>query len=235
MKKRTWSVARYRMSWASIVPIIWLLGGCYPTVAYSPGRQLPEFPWPPPHASAFQVVPRNLLIRQEPSTLGDIVKHLEDALNSNGYTELSYFAVPRGVAIVTQMEEINEDGTSKQLPDRWAAEVPVRISLSALIRSLFQAKPGRFRIITFIATSVPFAQDTAIVSRDEATDWLSRGANVLPPELSKRSYSSDYNTTAVIYEFEKPTRDQAAVLAIQGSLTGMTHLEKAGILPALRR
>ena len=197
--------------------------------------QIPEFPWPPPHPSARHLIPRNLVVSHVPATLAGVAARLENALDSNGYTEKSYYAVPHGFALVTRLELFNEDGTSTQPPDRWSAEIPRRpyFSLSTVIDALFSANPGRYRVIVFIVSSHPFTASADTVTKDAAEVWLDGGMNVLPQEIGRRAYSMDFHTTALIYEFRQLNRDQAAQLRAPSSLTGKTHLEKAGILHSL--
>ena len=63
----------------------------------------------------------------------------------------------------------------------------------------------------------------------EATEWLNSGALSLPRSLAERAYSSEYYTTALIYEFERGAQDQSVALKIPSDLLGKTHLERAGI------
>ncbi|MBV8774528.1 MAG: TonB family protein [Deltaproteobacteria bacterium] len=73
-----------------------------------------DFPWPPPKASARVVLPGRLFQESNQQLpLRAIDLKLSTALESAGYLERSYFAVPDGFALVTRLEQIDIDGTPK--------------------------------------------------------------------------------------------------------------------------
>jgi hypothetical protein len=203
----------------------------------SPERTIPEFPWPPPEASAREIIPNQLLLKpdaQKPC-LSDVDEKLHAAFRSCGYSEISYFSVPAGFAMVSRLEQINDNGTPKEIPDRWAKDVlPVdSISLRKILRALFTANPGYYRLIVFIVTPTPFSDVGAKVSREETETWLHRGLNVLPPSIGKIAYTKETACTALIYEFEQPAAGKQAVIKLPGRLTGEIHLRKNNLLQAL--
>ena len=75
--------------------------------ATGPPARIPQFPWPPPWASATEVIPREMLEAEHDSTrLRDVDRAITEALEQNGYYESSYYAVPAGFALVTKIEQI---------------------------------------------------------------------------------------------------------------------------------
>ncbi len=85
---------------------------------------LPEFPWPPPAASASYVLPDKLLASYH--TVGDVVGAILGALERSGYVERSFFRTEAGgVALVTRLERINDDGTPYSETGRWPGGPPV--------------------------------------------------------------------------------------------------------------
>jgi hypothetical protein len=200
---------------------------------------IPEFPWPPPEASAREIIPNQLLLKVEAqkSYLSDVDEKLRAAFRSCGYSEISYFSVPAGFAMVSRLEQINDDGTPKEIPDRWAKDVlPVdSFSLREILRALFTANPGYYRLIVFIVTPTPFSDVGAKVTREEAETWLHRGLNVLPPSIGKIEYTKETACTALIYEFEQPAAGKQAEIKLPGRLTGEIHLRKNNLLQALGR
>jgi hypothetical protein len=197
---------------------------------------IPQFPWPPPRASATAAL-SCARIAQGPGqhNLADIDTRLSEALESNGYTEKSYFSVPAGFAMVTRIEQTEEDGTSKAPPVRWSVDVGAlqEFSLNAYLRALFKANPGFYRLIVFVVTSKPFAQKKTGVERDEAMSWLAEGANTLPSSIGNLPLTGRHSCTALIYEFEQPGAGKAAALKQPGRLPGRTHLEKAKLWNAM--
>jgi len=201
--------------------------------------KIPHFPWPPPEASARQRIPSDRLRGTDPkiSLLG-VARRLEAAFDQAGYGEIAYYFVPKGFAIVSRLEQIRQDGTPLDGPDRWSREIapPPVYSLRAYIEALFSANPGHFRVVVFIVTSEPFAEDIKTdVTRDEALKWLARGTNKLPKEYDNVVFDDSYDCSALIYEFEKPNRDDPAFLDNPSALPAQTHLEKSRLWSALAR
>lgn len=192
----------------------------------------PEFPWPPPRASAFHNIPNNLLLTQDMTfTLGDIASKLEDALQYVGYTENTYLSVPDGFALVTRLEQINRNGTSKAISERYSIGVRslTKFSLGQYINALFNAREGFYRVIVFIVTPYPFSQAEQTVSREQADEWLRSGVNKLPFKIARIPYANNYSCTALIYEFVQKGMAEKPALKIPSRLTGKQHLEKARI------
>lgn len=191
---------------------------------------IPQFPWPPPRASATASLACGKIAHGPGQhRLEDIDTGLSEALDANGYTEKSYFSVPAGFAMVTRLEQTEKDGTAKALPARWAVDVgPLEeFSLSAYLRALFTANPGFYRLIVFVVTSKPFSQTKTGVEREEAMTWLSEGANRLPSSIGDLPLTNRHSCSALIYEFEQPEPRKPAALKQPGRLTGRIHLEKA--------
>ena len=64
-------------------------------------QQSRQFPWPPPAASAFYVLPDSWFAGLP--TLGEVISAIVPALERNGYVERSFFGVEgNGVALVTR-------------------------------------------------------------------------------------------------------------------------------------
>ena len=197
---------------------------------------VPEFPWPPPKASASDMIPRELLVGNVTHpTLATVVQAIESALQEAGYGEKSYYSVPGGFAMASRIEQINQDGTAKGPADRWSLEVPPmrKFSFSAYLTALFTARPGYYRVIVFVVTSHPFSQADAKVTSEEAQVWVSSGLNALPEDIASRDYSSAHNCTALIYEFKQIGKHTK--LMDPSQLTGKTHLNKAGLMAAFAK
>jgi hypothetical protein len=197
--------------------------------------ELPQFPWPPPTASAFLKIPNSLLVRQDTiSTFGDCANRMETALSGAGYTQISYYAVPDGFAMVTQLEQIDDEGIPKE-PGRWSMEYqPIRkFSLRHIIESLFTARKGLWRVTVFIVTSHDFKQKDVEITLYEAEEWLEDGMIRLPPYIAQIRYSDNHFCTALVYEFEKTEPDQDAEHKLPSEITGKQHLERGGIWKGL--
>ena len=127
---------------------------------------------------------------------------------------------------------INDDGTPAPAAARWALKLPPDGAVSeaiAFLRGLFFIEPGHYRTIVFILQDQPFAQDDKPASEQQARAWISRGANIISPDLGQKSYAGAH-CTALIYEFAS---DGASVKLVDGGLTGKEHLARSGLLAAL--
>jgi len=200
-----------------------------PPSAPGSGREaIPQFPWPPPQASATYVLPEGVFERG--LTTGQVVTTIITALEKKGYVERSFFTTPAdGVVLVTRLERINEDGSSAADAERWPV-VGQAAGFAQFLRGLFYVDPGRYRVIVFVLQDTPFRQSSEPLTGQQAREWLRTGANVLPRELAERAYTGD--CTVLVYEFAS---DGTAVRVVESRLTGRQHLEKAGVLVALGR
>lgn len=193
---------------------------------------MPNFKWPPPKASAREVIPDAFLRR---SGIGiplfrDVDALLCSALDNCGYSESSYYAVPGGFAIATRIEQINKNGIPKPGESRWSLKTsPINpfSDFSAYMSALFKGNPGYYRVIVFIITPNGFKQGATEPGKAEVEGWFSGGFNILPADVGRRAYTDDYRCTALIYEFKKTPQSSKPV--IPGSLTGKTHLMRSGI------
>ena len=200
--------------------------------------EFPSFPWPPPEASAKTVVSSSFFVDSDTRTLlRDVASRLEKALPYAGYVEFSYYQIPGGFALVTRIEQFDDNGSSKAPPDRWVLDMPPAkiFSLGDYLKALFHAEKGYYRVISFLITSVPFSQAQRKIKREDAMAWLSRGANMLPEEIGAQEYSTSHYCTALIYEFQQETRDHKAEFKSPGRLTGDVHLQKSLLSEALEK
>ncbi len=218
------------------VAIIVLDGG--PHVAMA--QQYPLFPWPPPAASGTTPIPRELLVsRSGATTLSDVDTRLQTALEAAGYPRGSYFAVPGGFALVTRLEQINRDGTSKAPPDRWlstGAPPTTDFTLLGYLRALFLASPGYYRVVVFVVTPLAFAQAPVTITPAETTQWTETGLNRLPRQIGSLTFTpARHECTALVYEFQRASESDAPTVNVPGVVLARAHLEKAGVLAALQQ
>ncbi|MCB0635879.1 MAG: hypothetical protein KDC54_04650 [Lewinella sp.] len=213
-----------------------------PHAAYSSGTEgnalegLPEFPFPPPEASATREL--TTFFDGFPN-LGDVNRHLCFALESHGYYERRYYYVKNGFALVTAVEQFHHPGgESKAEPGRWSAR-PVRqesFSLSGYLRSLFTADPAYYRVFVFIVTPETWAPDPdRTLTGEVASKWLRGGAITFPEEIGEMPFTSSHKVTALVYEFIKDEGINEMSTSRPSDLDGRTHLLQAGLLEALNR
>jgi hypothetical protein len=195
-------------------------------------ERLPEFPWPPPQASASYVLPDRLLANYH--TVGDVTGAIIG--KQSGYVERSFFQIRAGgVALVTRLERINDDGTSSADAERCPSGGQYSASKEGLLQfleGLFYVDPGHYRVIVFVLQDMPFSQSATSVTAKEARAWLRSGANVLPPDIAGVPSAAQMAAIAPRSSIEFAS-DGTNVRVVESRLTGKEHLEKAGLLTAL--
>jgi tetratricopeptide (TPR) repeat protein len=201
--------------------------------------QYPEFPWPPPRASAIIEIPDKLFRKftHKVYSLSDINEILINSLNQCGYLEKSYFAIRDGFAIVTRLEQINSDGSPKEDPIRWTTDFKpiMEFSLKAYIAALLKGKIGYYRVIVFLITPHPISQTEETVTSADAMEWTSRGSNRPPITIVQKPYTPYHRCTALIYEFEKKDTYREAKIRLPGKIPARSHLENSNIWSALEQ
>jgi hypothetical protein len=203
----------------------------------TPAPTLPAFPWPPPAASAETLIPDSWLRTRGRADLAGVATALESALRAAKYREWSYSSVPGGFALVCQMEQIEADGAPSPGPVRWSTQLPrvANMDLLEFVRALVGAAPGYYRVIVFIVTNQPWSRVGERPAGRAAQEWLAKGLVWLPDSVGRLPYGLDYRTTALVYEFQKVSKDADATLLKPSPASADDHLEKAGISDWLSR
>lgn len=199
------------------------------------GLTLPGFPWPPPSCNARFELPETSFAGFH--TLGDVERKIRTALDAKGYAQRSYFSVPNGFALVTQLEQYNgEDGSARNDRTRWL-DYPARDNFSGVLdylKSFVMPQKGHFRLFVFVVTNQAFGGSAQHVSKEQATAWLSQGFNKLPRSLAAAPFSAGYDVTTLVYEFEVPESNRKPVQKCPSPLfDARTHLQKSGIAAGL--
>jgi hypothetical protein len=216
-----------------------------PRVAPSPARPprqaataLPEFPWPPPEPSARTELPVSLFNdpgKANPS-LASVGARLVGALERARYFEYGYYRAPGGFALVARLERMTSDGTP--LPEEFRFLQPGSqepFSLTAYVKQLFFAPEGLYRQIVFVASDQPFAATGARIDAKGAAELLRSGANRLSGDYERLPFTPEHRVSALIYEFRKGSREGDVSTLLPGRLGARTHLDRAGIYPALAK
>ncbi|MFN0035983.1 MAG: DUF2846 domain-containing protein [Saprospiraceae bacterium] len=196
-------------------------GGC-------PANPMPQFPWPPPQCFLRQTLVGNLATQA--TTFSQVDTRLQRALDTRGYTQRSYFHVPGGFAIVTQLEQFDEEGQIKERC-RWV-DYPVQEGFDGVwdyLTSLVMPSSGHFRIFVFVVTNQPYTQAERKASKEEATGWLAQGVNRLPSAMSKSEVTGEHYLDVLIYEFEAPQSTRKCAQKCPCLLDCQTHLTKSGL------
>ncbi len=200
-------------------------------------QDFPRFPWPP-HESSKTVNITIAFLKSalpKPIYLRDVDSKLSNAMSESGYEDRkSYFRVPNGFALVTQLEHIKHDGTPRK-SNRWgksASETLDSFTWKEYFNALFKPNPGYYRTIAFIITSESFERRENPVTANEAESWLRKGKNKLPSSVAKDKFTSEHSIIALIYEFEKIESRDLEPKSLD--IDGKTHLEKSNLWNKLR-
>jgi uncharacterized protein YxeA len=189
-----------------------------------------EFPWPPPQPSASGIIYISDLFQKRVEILGQISDRLVKLLQEAGYERRSFFSIPKGFALVTYIEQINDDGTPKN-PGRWSTRIKLmeKFSLGEYFKLLFlNSKEGLFRMVVFLVTPAPFNQLQEKLTLDQAMKLYCRGMSQLNDSIAHFKYTDDCSINAYIYEFLKPESGEA--MLTESPLDCKTHLIKSGIM-----
>ncbi len=197
--------------------------------------ELPTFPWPPPACNTRSELQKTVF--KNCKVLGDVEGRLRKALEKKGYAQLSFFSVPNGFAAVTQLEQYNgADGSVRNDRTRWL-DYPALGSFTGVLdylKALVVPQKGYFRLYVFVVTDQPFGGSETRVSKEQAAAWLNQGFNRLPNSLAAMPFTTAYDVTALVYEFEVPESNRKPVQRCPSPrFNAKTHLRKSGIATAL--
>lgn len=202
------------------------------TTQASTPNDYPAFPFPPPKASTFEVIPKTFLEKSNEKVSIDflISNKLLPALKDAGYEYSFYLIKDSGIAIVTRLEKINSDGTPEANGDRYLTGTQSQhFGMLDYIKSLFIAKPGYYRVIVFMISPYFIVQSNSEITKAQADSLFTAGADRPLERIISYEFSDRYECTALIYQFVKPNEEDPAKELQPSQLTCQTHLEKAGI------
>jgi hypothetical protein len=193
---------------------------------------MPQFPWPPPRWSSRAVLPAALVIARESEPLGPIFDRLREALRRADISEWSVFAVGgEGFAIVSRLENIDDDG--RPTPTRWSIDRlsarPRSFSIPGYIAALFNASPGRYRVVAFVVTAWPVTASSSHATPATMENLLASGAGDLPYELRITPLPRSGRCEALVYEFFRPSEDDSPTQVTASRLSAIQHLAAAGL------
>lgn len=195
---------------------------------------IPQFPWPPPQCAQRQTLQEHL--KNAGANLADIDTRLRSALDAKGYVQRSYFQTPGGFALVTQLEQFNVDGTSKQGSGRWT-DYPVQADFNSVwdyLKSLVMPVSGNFRIFVFIVSDTPYNLAARRVPKEEAVGWLSIGLNRLPEQIGSMATGNKHYLDVLVYEFEAPQSTKKCNPKCPCLKAGGEHMQQSGLRQSLQ-
>jgi hypothetical protein len=130
------------------------------------------------------------------------------------------------------LEHIRPNGRPIRDGSRWTPPENTDFDLGAFVANLLTAPTGFYRVIVFVATN-QHLQFIGSLS-DSSARRFAGGGHPLAQQFRSTPYSSDYKTTALIYEYRKISTNHVAP-SRSGRLDARTHLTNSGIYQALLR
>lgn len=189
---------------------------------------LAPFPWPDvPRPTAQRVIVRDVF-QPAPPTLGALLAQLRRQLADAGYPPPPVLGAGcNGFALVLEGEKIRPDGRRLGF-EQWGQTS--RVSVAEILRQLFTAAPGMYRmIVVVVSTERPRTTGAPLSARDlEAL--AAQGASDLPAAMAALPFNAGYEVRALVYEFVKDA-DGAAQVPPDGRVPVVAHLRQAGLLP----
>lgn len=197
-------------------------------------------PWPLPKPSTKMKIPRALFANCK--TLLDVDATLNNALHTNDYNDLSYYVVQPenrniiGYALVTRLEQIDENGFPKESPNRWSANQMENKDEGFFewFKSALFPKSGYFRVIVFLVIDEGFTVSEETMERENAQALLDRGFSDFPREVIDTKFTKEHHVTALIYEY-KVLDDNSKANLVNDGMDAKEHLKKAKIWSVLNK
>ena len=193
-----------------------------------------RFPFPPPECHTSYELPVNTFL--DCRSLGDVGDKITKALEAKKYS-YRYRSVPDGFAIVTRMEQYQEDGSVFKNDKRWK-ETPTNESFSwslDYLNALMFPKKCYLRIFVFLVTNQNFSTDNNLkVNKEAAAAWHSDGVNRLPYQITVMPFEMNYRVSLLLYEFEVPESNHKPKQNCPTRYPALEHLERSGLGEYLR-
>lgn len=187
--------------------------------------QKADFPFPPP--DCYQAIEIGLTPFSDCRTLGEVSKKMSQTLLKGGYP-YRYLSLSDGFAVVTQLEQYQEDGSI--LPDsklRWQ-ELPKGENFAwsmDYFKTLIFPRKAYLRLFAILVTKRSYPSTATKISKDEAKAWVRKGLNRLPKTIGDQKCSG-YSVDVLVYEFEVPQTNFKPTQHCPCHLSARDHLQK---------
>ena len=189
----------------------------------------PDIGWPASSATPFNV-PRSLLSGTDTATLGQVADKLTATLTAAGYAKIAFFERKTGFAVVTPLEQIQEDGSPVRSEDRFRWQPSICYSgLYGYFHVLLRAQHGMYRVIVFIVDDSDIATTQSAPTGLQARDWSYKGADALKQSTRDKEFGPSHQCSVRIYQFYRPTGDFEDAQWCESKASAEAHLIKSNI------
>jgi hypothetical protein len=195
--------------------------------------ELAPFPWPnAPEPSVSALIPPYLLFTSGRAgmTLMDVARRLEGSITGAGYLEPRYLGAGcNGFAIMLDLEHIEADGTRKRgVAGFTPSSQEPDFNLADYVKRLFYAPPGYYRQIVFVVSEEGMAATIAQPTEGQLRAIAKDGTSALPPSFAAVPYTWKHKVVALVFEYQKGSRNgDARQIPPTGRLGATVHLKKA--------
>jgi hypothetical protein len=186
--------------------------------------------WPPPPASDSELGATPAVV-----TLGEAEALLEGELRAAGYEDERWLAIgahgEHGLAAVTRIERIDEDGRPRPGSERWLQQYPAAPSLQWLgaAATPYLPKAGRYRIFLVALTDLIVRGPGQPQRWDETTAMEGPGPTTAAIPAARR-VPPNARLGVWVYEFEcKAGENEGALVTSDGRVSVAQHLARAGL------
>jgi hypothetical protein len=209
----------------------------------------------PPRASTRMHLPNFL---PDATKLSTVATNVSDALNQAGYTDQGWFVVPSvwstgtapvtetppsviGFAVVTRLEQIEDNGQTKAGGARWALDLspPTVGSFLDAVKLVLKGAPnGRYRVFLIEVSNDPVTQAKTPPGADDWQDFLRKGAKapfLRVMDSIRVDYGSGGGWYAFVYEYQRSAIGGETQFVSSSKLTAEEHLRASGIWDALSK
>lgn len=209
--------------------------GVEPASATLSAHPPPDFvPWPPPVPTTTSKLEDWM---HQFRTVGELSAALEHELERGGYSQFSYSWVPNGFALVTQVEQLDEN----ELPlseHRFApsecyiplSEMRITVAIFTSVKGLLFEREDRCRLYVFFLTddlSPPQEYPAEQFNQKVVRNWVEKGRRSLTKAEKEKPISEDYTFYVNEYEFIKQ-KGEDPKQAPASDLSAVKHLELTG-------
>jgi len=183
---------------------------------------LRKFPESPPNPSGFEVLATNIF--QNDRTFEDVNKRLLRALRNQNCNRTSYYDTNNGFVLVTQLEQINDDGKYVSC----SADIikNKNFSLSEYFKALLTPEIGYYRFFVFIIKNTPLNFSDTEINLPLTEKLIREGSTYLPEQIGDKPFTSNHKVTVLIYQLKKPEHSEAKLLK---QTVPADHLKISGI------
>ena len=191
------------------------------------------FPVTPPRPTTSCPLNPWLPVSRYP-TLRDVATTLQTAFARAGYSAIHWYWVPGGgFALVSDVEQIDDQARPLQQNRFARLEAPKVFSLWSLIKAMFTATPGYYRVVAVVVSReslAPGAVNPEAVERMGQFGWSS-----LPNLIGQLAFNERYQSVALLYEMRQASpQDKPKFATVPvGGLAADQQLRLAGVIAAL--